>query len=188
MYILWAFGIFYCHLVHFKGIRQFRGNLVYFLPFWYIVSWNIWQPCVEAGRRGDICPSLKQSCQMVHLFDYQKSQFGYVLEGEGIKYTLAGFDHTTHSSSLLRWHEEEQTFCCPVPSAGNLRQRSLFHVACSPLGVNVGPCETNFGPGVKLASRAFVEPLVYARNITPGGQNLPLRACIYVTTETNFTV
>jgi hypothetical protein len=35
--ILLQFGIFYGNLVIF-------GNLVYFSPFWYIVSRKIWQP------------------------------------------------------------------------------------------------------------------------------------------------
>jgi hypothetical protein len=37
--ILWRFGIFYDHLVHFVFIWYF------FLPFWYNEPRKIWQPC-----------------------------------------------------------------------------------------------------------------------------------------------
>jgi hypothetical protein len=44
-------GIFYGHLVQFKVFCYIlwtfgivRGNLVYFVPFWYFVPRKIWQP------------------------------------------------------------------------------------------------------------------------------------------------
>jgi hypothetical protein len=37
-------GIFYGHLVYFLANWEFSSNLVYFPPFWYIVSRKIWQP------------------------------------------------------------------------------------------------------------------------------------------------
>jgi hypothetical protein len=43
-YNLLTFGIYYGHLVYVMIIRKFSGYLVYFSPFWYIVSRNIWQP------------------------------------------------------------------------------------------------------------------------------------------------
>jgi hypothetical protein len=33
-YILWPFD-------------TFHGHLVYFSPFWYVVPWKIWQPCLR---------------------------------------------------------------------------------------------------------------------------------------------
>jgi hypothetical protein len=44
-YILRPFGIY---------VRPFGilyGHLVYFLPFWYIVSRKIWQPCTQVLER-----------------------------------------------------------------------------------------------------------------------------------------
>jgi hypothetical protein len=47
-------GIFYGHLVHFTvfcyillTFGKVRGNLVYFIPFWYFVPRKIWQPWLE---------------------------------------------------------------------------------------------------------------------------------------------
>jgi hypothetical protein len=42
---LWSFGIFYRHLGYFMAIWWCCGNLVYFPPFWYVVSRKIWQHC-----------------------------------------------------------------------------------------------------------------------------------------------
>jgi hypothetical protein len=50
-YILWPFGIFYCHLVDFVVIW-------YIFPFWYVVPRKIWQPCL--GARADICPEWRK--------------------------------------------------------------------------------------------------------------------------------
>jgi hypothetical protein len=41
------FGICYVHLVCFMVIWELCGNLVYFPPFWHIVSRKIWQPCFK---------------------------------------------------------------------------------------------------------------------------------------------
>jgi hypothetical protein len=43
-YILWAFGLFYGHLIDFWTFGIFSGYLVYFFPFWYVVQKKIWQP------------------------------------------------------------------------------------------------------------------------------------------------
>jgi hypothetical protein len=40
-------GIFYGRLEYFMVVWKCSGNLVYFRPFWYIVSRKIWQPCAE---------------------------------------------------------------------------------------------------------------------------------------------
>jgi hypothetical protein len=44
-YSLWPFGIYYGSLVHIIVIWKINSNLVYFPPFWYLVSRKIWQPC-----------------------------------------------------------------------------------------------------------------------------------------------
>jgi hypothetical protein len=50
-------GIFYGHLVHFTVFCYIlwtfgivRGNLVYFFPFWCIVTQKIWQPCLAQWK------------------------------------------------------------------------------------------------------------------------------------------
>jgi hypothetical protein len=46
LYVLRPFGIIYGRLEN-----LFYDNLVYFPPFWYIVSRKIWQPWAEANGR-----------------------------------------------------------------------------------------------------------------------------------------
>jgi hypothetical protein len=36
-YILWAFGLFYGHLVYFMKIWSIKGHLVYFMGIWSIL-------------------------------------------------------------------------------------------------------------------------------------------------------
>jgi hypothetical protein len=42
--ILLPYGIFYGYLVYFIAIWKCCGKLVYFHPFWNIVSRKLWQP------------------------------------------------------------------------------------------------------------------------------------------------
>jgi hypothetical protein len=60
------FGIFYGQLEHFTTIwytlKPFSiccGRLVYFLPFWYIVPRNIWQPCHVCARTDGHGPTVE---------------------------------------------------------------------------------------------------------------------------------
>jgi hypothetical protein len=50
-------GIFFGHLVHFTvfcyillALGKVRGNLIYFIPFWYFVPRKIWQPCLQGQK------------------------------------------------------------------------------------------------------------------------------------------
>jgi hypothetical protein len=48
-YILWTFGLFYGHLIHFVVIS------VYFSPFWFVVPRKLWQPREAASWSGCRC-------------------------------------------------------------------------------------------------------------------------------------
>jgi hypothetical protein len=74
-YIYWAFGLFYGHLVYLLNIWSilrplglfyshlvylctghlvyvFHGYSAYFLPFWFVVQREIWQPCSKVAISG----------------------------------------------------------------------------------------------------------------------------------------
>jgi hypothetical protein len=74
-YILWSFGTFCGHLVHFVVIwyilwsfGTFFGHLVYFSPFWYVVSRNNLATLLESEKVGIFQCSRKQNPKLLHHF------------------------------------------------------------------------------------------------------------------------
>jgi hypothetical protein len=51
--ILWPFGLFYGHLVHFMAIWYIFWPFGIFFPFWQVAARKIWQPCFLAQTRAE---------------------------------------------------------------------------------------------------------------------------------------
>jgi hypothetical protein len=73
-------GIFCAHLEYISAIRfLIYGHLVYFFPFWYIVSRKIWQPCLTVMRRNPFLHKVNsfpiQVCKTASEKNGKKSDF-----------------------------------------------------------------------------------------------------------------
>jgi hypothetical protein len=56
-YILWPFGIFYCHLVYFVAIWYILLSFGIYFSYWYVAPRKIWQSCLQPGSEFTCQPS-----------------------------------------------------------------------------------------------------------------------------------